>query len=104
MNNEFNELELGYIPDKFNFSIQVKEQIDMNKIQYNSLYKNPLFYLNRMPNPEAFINLPFGSGIQILNEMAENSISPLEELNNLQSTISLIFQSEIKTECGVELK
>lgn len=104
MNNEFNELELGLIPDKFNFSIQVKEQIDMNKIQYNSLYKNPLFYLNRMPNPEAFINLPFGSGIQILNEMAENSISPLEELNNLQSTVLLVLQSEIEPKGGVELE
>ena len=24
-----------------------------------------------MPNPEAFINLPFGSGIQILNEITD---------------------------------
>ena len=79
--NEFIQLELGLVPEKFNFSIKADEELDYSKVQYNLIYKSPLFYLNKMPNPEAFLNLPFGSGITILNEIANKSISPLDEYN-----------------------
>ena len=77
--NEYTELELGIVPEKFDFRIKLKEDLDFSKVQYNSIYKSPLFYLNRMPNPQAFLNLPFNVGIDILNEIAEKSLSPLEE-------------------------
>ena len=98
MNEEFRELELGIIPDMYNFTIKTKDDIDLSKLQYNALYRSPLFYLNKLPNPQAFLNLPFGSGITILNEIANKSLSPLEEYN-LRLAESLIFVSEIKTEC-----
>ena len=79
--NEFTELELGIVPEKFTFSIKREEELDFSKVQYNAIYKSPLFYLNKIPNPQAFLNLPFGSGITILNEIAERSLSPLEEYN-----------------------
>ena len=77
----FNELEVGYIPEKFNFTYVKKEDslVDFNKLQYNSLYKNPLFYLNRFSNPQAFLNLPCSQ--VILQEMIDNSLTPLEEHN-----------------------
>ena len=103
MNDDLNTLELGYLPDKFNFTIKSKDDIDFSKLQYNSLYKNPLFYLNRMSNPSAFMNLPFGSGIEILNEITEQAITPLEEYNN-RLAISLILQSEIESQSAVILE
>ena len=102
MNDDLNTLSLGYIPDKFDFSIKKKDEIDFNKIQYNALYKSPLYYLNKLPNPQAFLNLPFGSGITILNEIANKSLSPLEEYN-LRLAESLIFVSEIEPQSGVIL-
>ena len=81
MNDDMNSLILGYVPDKFNYCIKQKDELDWSKVQYTNLYRNPLFYLNRMPNPTAFINLPFNSGIIILEEIANNSLSPIEEYN-----------------------
>ena len=98
MNADLNSLELGLIPDKFDFSIKKKDDLDLSKVEYNSLYKNPLFYLNRLPNPQAFLNLPFGSGITILNQIAERSVTPLEEYN-MRLSESLVLQSEVKSEC-----
>jgi hypothetical protein len=86
----FNELEVGYIPEKFNFTYVKKEDslVDFNKLQYNSLYKNPLFYLNRFSNPQAFLNLPCSQ--VILQEMIDNSLTPLEEHNYIQLCASII--------------
>jgi hypothetical protein len=85
-------LELGYIPEKFNFTYVKKEDniVDWNKLQYNSLYKSPLFYLNRFSNPTAFLNLP-GSQV-ILQEMIDNSLTPLEEHNFIQFASNRIVQ------------
>ena len=96
MNSELNELELGFLPEKFDFSIKKKDDLDYSKIQYNSLYKSPLFYLNRLPNPQAFINLPFNVGINILNEIAERSLTPLEEYNLRISSEPFIFKGEVE--------
>ena len=93
MNSEFNSLELGCLPDKFNFGIQINEKIDLDKLQFNALYKSPLFYLNKMPNPTAFLRLP--ASMELLEQIANNSLTPLEELSNKR----LILECEIKTEC-----
>ena len=96
MNDDLNTLSLGYIPDKFDFSIKKKDEIDFNKIQYNALYKSPLYYLNKLPNPSAFLNLP--AAHFILDEIVEQSLTPLQEYN-LRLAEHLILVSEIKTEC-----
>lgn len=92
-----NELELGFIPDKFNFTLtkNINCNIDLDKLQYNSLYKNPLFYLNRFSNPTAFLNLPCSQAI--LKNIIDNSVSPLEEHLNISKIV--IVEGELETEC-----
>ena len=73
------QLKLGKLPDSLNYAPRPREEIDWAKVAYNSFYKTREFQLSRIPNPMGFLNLP--GGTQIIESMAANAKSPLEELN-----------------------
>ena len=73
-----NKLNNGELPEELNFSIKEQEPIDWEKIKYNTFYKQPSFFINKFPNPKAFMNL--AGSENILESFIRNSKSPLDEL------------------------
>lgn len=75
-------LSLGLIPASLNYNIQKTETIiDWAKLEYNSRYKNPNYYFNKLP--KAVRNLP--SMYNHCEKMALNSVSPLESLMQIET-------------------
>ena len=71
---------MGLIPAGFNYDIKKTESIDWRKLEYNSRYKNPDFYYNKLH--KAIKNLP---GIYAhCMRLAENNVSPLESLLQIE--------------------
>ena len=76
-------------------------------MRYNTFYKDPYYYANKFPNPKAFMNLP--GAYDIVNEMVENSKSPLEEILMRQSyLVKEISNDNINIEvckvCNIKFK
>jgi len=74
-------LAMGLIPAGFNYDIKKTETIDWRKLEYNSRYKQPQFYYNKMP--KAVRNLP--GMFSYCEKMASYNVSPLESLLQLES-------------------
>ena len=73
-------LVLGLIPASLNYNLKKTETIDWAKLEYNSRYKNPNYYYNKLP--KAIKNLP---GLyDHCEKMAQNSISPLQSLMQIE--------------------
>jgi hypothetical protein len=72
------QLNLGILPDELNFTISPPDEIDWAKVQYNTFYRTKEYLIGKMPNPEAFINLP-GSDV-IIEDLLSNIQTPLEEM------------------------
>ena len=88
------ELDNGILPKEldFNKDDDTTEEEYWAKIQYNTFYKDPYYYINKFPNPKAFINLPGAE--DIINEMVENAKTPLEEI--LERQVHITQKPEIK--------
>ena len=77
-------LNRGILPDGFNFSIKEQSPIDWNKVKYNSLYKDFSYHEKKFPRGYQSI-----SGFdKIIEQIAENSKSPLEEIEERSKTPS----------------
>ena len=78
--NEINKsLARGQLPDCLNFFKKNNEtEIDWQKVAYNTFYKSKEFVLQRFPDSDGFLKMPGGE--QILEEMAANMRSPLDEM------------------------
>ena len=73
-------LAMGLIPAGFTYNIKKTETIDWSKLEYNSRYRNPNYYYNKLP--KSVQNLP---GIyNHCEKMASYNISPLESLLQLE--------------------
>ena len=72
------QLNNGELPKELDFSVKPHEPIDWEKVKYNTFYKQPSFFINKFPNPKAFLNLAGAS--DIINSMTENAKTPLEEM------------------------
>ena len=87
------ELDNGILPKELDFSKDdTTEEEYWAQIQYNTFYKNPYYYINKFPNPTAFMNLPGAE--DIINEMVENAKTPLEEI--LERQVHITQKPEIK--------
>ena len=73
-----NKLNKGILSPELDFNHKEETDNFWDKVRYNTFYKDPRYYANKFPNPQAFMNLP--GAYDIVNEMAENSKSPLEEI------------------------
>ena len=81
------DLELlnnGILPESFNFNLnllQKPEHIDYNKIQYNAFYKTFEYWSNKFPKGHQSI-----PGFdKIVHNLAENALTPLQYLNQLNN-------------------
>jgi len=94
------QLNLGILPPQLNFLVEPPDEIDWAKVQYNTFYRNPDYHIGKMPNPEAFRNLP-GSDL-IIQNIIDTTKTPLEEIlerqqnsnENLEEKISNININE----------
>ena len=78
------QLKNGELPPELNFKNKEKEEIDWSKVQYNAFYKSPSFFESKFP--EGLVdNLPGFD--KVLETMAENAQSPLEEMLQRQANI-----------------
>ncbi len=93
------KLNNGELPDELNFTIKPTEEIDWAKVQYNTFYKSPQFYIEQMPNPKAFMNLPGFN--DIVEEMILNAKSPLEEIIERENE-NKIFDDIIEITDGLD--
>jgi len=78
------QLKNGELPPELNFTNKEQEEIDWSKVQYNAFYKSPSFFESKFP--EGLVdNLPGFD--KVLETMAENAQSPLEEMLQRQANI-----------------
>ena len=100
------QLNSGILPDELNFTISPPDEIDWEKVRYNTFYKSPEYFISKMPNPEAFRNLPASD--LIIESIIDNIKTPLEEIierqqilnDNLEEKISNInITKRIHTMC-----
>ena len=82
------QLDSGILPKELDFNREddTTEEDYWSKIQYNTFYKDPYYYINKFPNPTAFMNLPGAE--EIINDMIENAKTPLEEILERQEHIT----------------
>jgi len=78
------QLKQGQLPPELNFTNKEQEEIDWSKVQYNAFYKSPSFFESKFPEGLAD-NLPDFD--KVLETMAENAQSPLEEMLQRQANI-----------------
>ena len=82
------QFKLGKLPECLNFAPRQRDEIDWGKVAYNAFYKSPEFQLSKITNPTAFLNMP--AGREIIEAMAANTHSPLEEMNDRQEYLGVI--------------
>jgi hypothetical protein len=78
------QLKNGELPPELNFTNKEQEEIDWSKVQYNAFYKSPSFFESKFPEGLAD-NLPGFD--KVLETMACNAQSPLEEMLERQANI-----------------
>ena len=78
------QLKQGQLPPELDFTNKEQEEIDWSKVQYNAFYKSPSFFESKFP--EGLVdNLPGFD--KVLETMACNAQSPLEEMLQRQANI-----------------
>jgi len=90
--NEY--FEKGLVPPEFDFRKKDDaDDVDWEKVKYNSFYKSTDYFLNKFP--AGFENLPGAE--KILESMVLNAKSPLEEMREReQESINKIWEESIK--------
>ena len=85
MNRDIEMLNQGILPDSLNFGLQQNNEIDVYKLAYNLRYKTTEYWESKFPVGHQSI-----PGFErIIYKIAEESISPLEEIT-LKQEISKI--------------
>jgi hypothetical protein len=85
MNRDIELLNRGILPDSLNFGLQQNNEIDVYKLAYNLRYKTTEYWESKFPVGHQSI-----PGFErIIEKIAEESISPLEEIS-LKQEISKI--------------
>ena len=80
MNRDIELLNRGILPDSLNFNRKNCEQFDIYKVAYNLRYKTTEYWQSKFP--EGFENIPGFD--KIIDKIAEDAISPLEEITLIQ--------------------
>jgi hypothetical protein len=85
--------ENGIVPPEFNFFGNNNDDVDWDKVRYNSFYRTTDYFLNKFP--PGFENLPAAENI--LENMIINVKSPLEEMREREKeSINKIWEESIK--------
>ena len=95
--NEINRMiDNDIIPSVLDFTLQEKENIDWSKLSYNNHYNSFDFFANKFTN--GWQSIP-GFDL-IIQDMANNSTSPLEEMNERLrlSDLDLKYKKSIELE------
>ena len=66
----------GVLPNSLNFSVANTDEIDFEKIRYNSFYKS--FEFSESKFPAGHESIP---GMDKIIELCQSELSPLEEMN-----------------------
>ena len=80
MNRDIELLNRGILPDSLNFNRKNCEEFDIYKVAYNLRYKTTEYWQSKFP--EGFENIPGFD--KIIDKIAEDAISPLEEITLIQ--------------------
>ena len=83
--NILRKLEKGELPEELDFRVKPQQEIDWDKVKYNTFYKSDEYILQRFPNSMAFQNLP-GSE-KILDVVKSKITTPLEEMEERETKI-----------------
>ena len=79
-------LEQGVCPPELCFNLKPDEEIDWQKVRYNTFFKSNDFYESKFP--AEFENLPgFDKVIDLIVEKNKDN-TPLKEIENRQKNIS----------------
>ena len=83
--NEINEsFSKGIVPSFFLSNTEEKD-VDWSKIKYNTFYKSPEYFIDKLPR--GFHNLPGAD--KIIEQVILNAKTPLEEMIERQNEKSL---------------
>lgn len=76
LRNLIDSLNNGILPDELNFSLKNEDPLDLEKVRYNTFYKDPEYYKSKLP--KAIRNMPGADAIA--QNMADNADTPLEAI------------------------
>ena len=80
MNRDIEMLNRGILHDSLNFNRKNCEEFDIYKVAYNLRYKTTEYWESKFP--DGYQNIPGFD--KIIEKIAENAISPLEEITLIQ--------------------
>ena len=80
-NKLLKSLNNGILPDELNYKTTNNDQIDLDKVRYNSFYRSDEYFLSKYP--KGFETIPGFD--KIIEYSKNNAVSPLEEITNLQN-------------------
>lgn len=80
MNRDIELLNLGILPDSLNFNGNQNQVLDINKVAYNLRYKTTEYWESKFPT--GYQNFPGFD--KIIEKIAEDALTPLEEINLIQ--------------------
>jgi len=80
------QLNLGILPEELNFNLSPPDEIDWAKVKYSTFYKSPEYFIDKMPNPDAFRNLPASD--LIIQSIIDSVKTPLEEILERQQILN----------------
>ena len=83
--NILRKLENGELPEELDFRPKQAEEIDWDKVKYNTFYRSDEYILQRFPNSMAFQNLP--SSEKLLDAIKTQITTPLQEMEERQNII-----------------
>jgi hypothetical protein len=87
INHLIKSLERGICPDELNFGLRQQEEIDWQKVRYNTFFKSHEFFENKFPE---FNNFPAFDAIidQIVEKNKDNS--PLKEMEERSEKLEVV--------------
>jgi len=88
--NDIKLFNMGILPDNFKFNNLPSNNLDIDQIKYNAFYKTYEYYEKKFPKGHE--NIPGFD--KIIEKIAENSKSPLEEILERQLKIENINENE----------
>jgi hypothetical protein len=86
INHLIKSLERGICPDELNFGLRQNDEIDWQKVRYNTFFKSHEFFENKFPE---FNNFPAFDAIidQIVEKNKDNS--PLKEMEERSEKLNI---------------
>jgi hypothetical protein len=97
--NILRKLEKGELPEELDFRPKPQQDIDWDKVKYNTFYKTDEYILQRYPNSMAFQNLPASD--KILDAIKSKITTPLEEIEDRQKILTNVIEEQYEKQDDV---